>query len=163
MPVKTKVRKSTTKDDSAEKAAAVEKEAIRAAKAAEKAAEKEAAKAEREAAKEKARLEKEAQAAKEYQDAIDSGDLIVVGDVEYRKIDRSAGRDKLGERAGEVIEILKASKTPVSGKALADRFGGGTVQWVAYFAILRQLGLVEVYRSRTGERGQSTQCYLWIG
>ena len=168
--VKTRTRKSTASPkaqevDEAKNEAAARKaekaearEAAKAAKAEEAAkakAEKEAAKAE--AAERKAKEQEEARA-----ELIESGALIVDGDTEYNLITEFK-KETVAQRAQEVIETLKGSDVPVSGKKLAEDFGGGTVQWVAFFGILRVLGLVKVYRSSTGVRGGSGLAYLWTG
>ena len=172
--------KQTESDESAETAAAqkaakeAEAKAAKEAKEAEKAAAKAAAdakkaeeKAAKEAEKEAARKAKEEEAAKERQALIDSGDLIEVENdgVTTTYTTAVAKKDAVAQRAADVIQVLKdrGTEVPVSGKELADQFGGGTVQWVSFFGMLRILGLVKVYRFRSGERGGSGLSYLWVG
>lgn len=134
-------------------------------KKASKAAEAKKAAAE---AREKAKAEKNQAAEKARQEALQSGDLIEVSDngevsIEFNVTEPK--KDQVAQRAHEVIEELKerGREVPVSGKELADKYGGGTVQWVAFFGMLRVLGLVRAYRFKTGERGKSGMAYLWIG
>lgn len=129
------------------------------------AAEKKAAeKAEREAASKAKREAKEQERAAARKELVDSGNLIVDGDTEFHKIERDEKKN-LEIRAAGIIETLKTkgTKVPVSSKSLQDEFGGGVVQYVAIFGVLKELGLVEAYRSRTGERGGSGVAYLWVG
>jgi hypothetical protein len=169
----TAAENDTAAAQAAEKAAedAAKKEA-RDKEAAEKKAEREAEAAAKKEQKEKEKAEakaaKEAERASERQALIDSGDLIEVEDDDSNVttfVTSEPKKDAVAQRALEVIEVLKADgrEIPVAGKELADRFGGGTVQWVAFFGMLRVLGLVKVYRFRTGERGGSGLSYLWIG
>lgn len=126
------------------------------------------AKAKAKEAREKASAEKAEAKAQARQELIDSGDLIEITDngevsIEYNATEPK--KDQVAQRAHEVIEELKerGREVPVSGKELADKYGGGTVQWVAFFGMLRVLGLVKAYRFKTGERGKSGMSYLWIG
>ncbi len=146
---------------------AVEKQAAE-AKAAEAKAKRDAdAKAKREAkeaateAREAKKAEKEELATKERQAQIDSGALIENGDTEFHLVVRDETPTVEG-RAQEVLDRLQASDTPVNGSALRDELGGGWPQYLSFFAMLKSLGLVREYRSRTGERGGSGVAYLWI-
>lgn len=143
----------------AEKEAAEKhKREAREAKQAEKKAEAEQKAKERQAAKEA--KEKEAEEARAA--LIDSGALIVDGSTEYHAVTREDDLT-VETRAASIVEALKASDTPVSGKSLQDDNGGGWPQYLSFFAMLKSLGLVREYRSRTGERGGSGVAYLWIG
>lgn len=149
--------------DAAKAAEKSQKDAERAEAAASAFAKKAADKAEREAEKEAAKAEKEQIKIAERQELLDSGDLIIDGDTEY--VATEPKKETVALRAKSVIEdlMLDGTEIPVSGKDLADKYGGGTVQWVAFFGMLRVMGLIRNYRSRTGERGGSSGCYLWIG
>jgi septal ring factor EnvC (AmiA/AmiB activator) len=149
------------KDAAAAKAA--EKEQDKAKKAEEAKAKKE--QAEKERAEKKAA--KEAERAAERQKLIDAGELIEHSEngnvTEYTVSEPK--KDLVAQRAAQVIEELKADgrEVPISGKYFADKYGGGTVQWVAFFGMLRVLGLVTPYRFKTGNRGESGLSYRWIG
>lgn len=188
-PTRTRTRRAPsakTEQTEAEKTAAAAKAAESAEDAARKEAEKESkekeraeakAKREQEAAEKKAEKEKEraeAKAAKEAervaerQALLDSGELIETEDDDgtvTTYVYSEPKKDAVAQRAADVIEDLKRDgrEIPVSGKDLAEKYGGGTVQWVAFFGMLRILGLVKPYRFRTGERGGSGLSYLWIG
>lgn len=164
----------TNTEQEAAKARAAEVEAEKAAKEAKRAEEKAAREAEKTAekeAKDKAKAEEKAAKEKERADArqalIDAGQLIETEDdgVTTTYTVSEPKKDAVAQRAAEVIQRLKdeGTEVPVHGKDLADEFGGGTVQWVAFFGMLRILGLVRVYRFKTGERGGSGLSYLWIG
>lgn len=158
---KTKTRTTTTK---AQRTAAAKRKAKETDNAKAKAAEAAAAKAAKAEESKKAREAKKAEAEQakvaEREALIDSGALIVDGDVEYHAVDR----DELltvESRAKGIIDTLKASDVPVSGKDLQDEFGGGWPQYLSIFATLKVLDLVTEYRSRTGERGGSGVAYKY--
>lgn len=117
---------------------------------------KAAAKAEREA-KVKAR-EEEKQA--ERDKLIESGQLIVNGDAEFHRTEGETG--DVEKRAEQVLKALKASKTPVVGRDLQEKFGGGWPQYLSFFSLLKAQGLVIEYRRRTGERGGAGVSYLHV-
>jgi sRNA-binding protein len=148
--------KKAEQDAKAKKDAEERKKAKEAAKAEEKAA-KAAAREEARAAKEKAKAEAR-------QAAIDSGELIVDGDTEYRLVQVDEDRDAtLDERSVQVIEELKGSDLPVMGKDLQEKFGGGYPLYIPIFSTLKALGLIKEFRRRTGERGGGGKAYLWVG
>lgn len=165
----------------AEKAASekAEREAKTAAEKAEREAKREAEKAERDAKREQEKAEKQAareaeKAAKdaakqaELDAAIEAGTLITAETEDGKTITFTVvepKKDTVAQRALEVINELKAEATevPMPGKYFADKHGGGTVQWVAFFGMLRVQGLVQVYRFSTGERGESGLAYRWVG
>lgn len=123
-----------------------------------KAAKAKAAKA-RKAAADKRAKEKEA----ERQVRIDSGSLIVNGDVEFHVVEDKK-KAVVDERTARVVELLKkATKTPVLGKDIHanPEIGGAWPLLIPVFSTLKALGLVTEYRSRTGERGGSGVAYLW--
>lgn len=166
---KARAEAKKAEQNEAKAAKVAEAEQEKAAKADERAkakaeadATKAAEKAEKEAEKVAAKEAKVSEAAAERQELIDSGAIIENNDelftevVEFKK-------DLVASRAHDVIEILKASDTPVRGSALAEQFGGGTVQWVAFFGMLRSLELIKVYRASTGVRGGGGLAYMWIG
>jgi hypothetical protein len=148
----------------AEEAAKAKAEAAEARKAAqaEKAAEKKAEAEKKAKEREEAKAAKEREAGEARQALIDSGALIVDGSTEYHAITREEDLT-VETRAASIVNTLKASKTPVAGKDLQDENGGGWPQYLSFFAMLKSLGLVREYRSRTGERGGSGVAYLWIG
>lgn len=177
------------KADAKEKERA-ELKAKREAEAKERKEQQEKAKAEREekrkAEKEaKEREREEAKAAKEQakvqerQDKIDRGEIIFADDegnlVEAGEVDSEwqgytyalaePKKEEVAQRARLVIQDLvdKAQEVPLPGKDLANEYGGGTVQWVSFFGMLRVLGMVKPYRFRTGMRGESGLAYLWVG
>lgn len=159
----------------------MEREEKRAAEKAERDEKKEQEKAAKEKERNEAKLAKEQEKAAKFQEQIDSGDLIFSdfdrniteaaevtsnGDWEgYTYTVAEPKKEEVAQRALSVITDLqeKATEVPFPGKELAEEYGGGTVQWVAFFGMLRVLGLVKAYRFKTGERGQSGLAYLWIG
>jgi hypothetical protein len=166
MPEATKSKKA--QEQEAEKAAATErkakeqaeKQAAKEAKAKEREAKKQAAEKDRAAKK-----EAKAHAALEARQAlVESGDLIENDGTEFHRVTRE-DTPTVESRAVAVIAALQAKgrTVPVSGKALQDEFDGGWPQYLSFFAMLKSLGLVREYRSRTGERGGSGVAYLWIG
>lgn len=168
----TRTRTRKTQSEKLEKAEQeiADKKAREEAKA-EKKAERESKKAEQEAEKVKAREEKqaakEAERVAERQKLVDAGDLIEIpkGDHTVEYVRSTPKKETVADRAKAVIEELKEQgrETPVHGKYLADKYGGGTVQWVTLFGTLRVLGLVESYQYKTGTRGESGRAYRWIG
>lgn len=146
----------------AEEKAQKEKERKEEAEA--KKAAKEEEKREKEEAREKAKKEKEEAKAKARQEEIDSGNLIVDGDTEFRLHVPDDDKDNaLLERSAKVIDKLKGSKLPVMGKDLQEEFGGGYPLYIPIFTTLESLGLIKTYRRRTGERGGGGKAYLWVG
>lgn len=164
----TAVKSKKAQEQETEKAVAAERKA---AEAAEKQAAKEAKNADRKAKKEAAEKEKaekkqaKAHAALEARKAlVESGDLIENDGTEFHRVTRDES-PTVETRATEVIAKLKSDgrTLPIAGKALQDEFDGGWPQYLSFFAMLKSLGLVREYRSRTGERGGSGVAYLWIG
>jgi len=159
----------------AENRAAADRKAAREAERKAKAEARAKAKAERDAARraereQAAKAREEAKAAREQekikakQELIDSGKLIERDGVTFTVVERDSPLE-VESRAGEAVEYLKANGTvtPVVGRDLADELGGGWPQWLSFFAMLKALGLVREYRSKTGERGGAGISYLWIG
>jgi membrane protein involved in colicin uptake len=143
---KTRTRASSSKASTKTKAQAKEKSDAAKRKEAEA-----KAKAQKREAAEKER-------AAERQKAIDSGALVVNGEVEYHLVE---GKDlgKLETRANDVLKALKNSDTPLRKSDIA----GADITATGMFAMLKALGLVKTYRSRSGERGGSGVAYLWDG
>lgn len=143
-----------------------EREEKRAAEKAEREAKKEAEKQEKAEARAKEKAEKLAEKQAEIDAAIEAGTLITAEvdgkDTTFTVVEPK--KDKVAQRALEVINELKEDgrEVPIAGKYFADKHGGGTVQWVAFFGMLRVLGMVQVYRFSTGERGESGLAYRWI-
>lgn len=143
-----------------------EREAKRAAEKAERDAKREQEKAEKAEARAKEKAEKEAAKQAEIDAAREAGTLITatVDGKDTTFTVSTPKKSEVADRALEVINELKEDgrEVPIPGKYFADKHGGGTVQWVAFFGMLRVLGLVEVYRFSTGERGESGLAYRWI-
>lgn len=151
------------------------REQEKAEREAKRAADKEAKEKEREAEK----LAKEQEKIQKRQDQIDSGQIIFAtheGDLvdaadangEFDGVTyvlTEPKKETVANRARQVIQDLieEGQVVPVSGKDLAERYEGGTVQWVAFFGMLRVLGYVQPYRFKTGNRGESGLAYKWIG
>lgn len=152
------------KQDEADKKAAEERKKAKAEEREAKKAAKEQEKKEKEEAREKAKAEKQEAKEKERQDAIDSGQLIVDGDTEFHLWTPDEDKDHtLIDRSNAVIEELKGSKLPVMGKDLQEKLGGGYPLYIPIFTTLEALGLIKVYRRRTGIRGGGGKAYLWVG
>jgi hypothetical protein len=107
-------------------------------------------------ARETKRKEAEEARAKARQEQIDSGALVVDGEVEFHKVEKDT-QGKLETRAASVLEALKASKVPLRKSDIA----GADITATGMFAMLKAQGLVIEYRSRSGERGGSGVAYLW--
>lgn len=156
---KTSTRKrSGTKDNRAAPTAAQRKATAEAAAAKKATQQANAAKA-REAAK----VKRTEEATKARKALVKSGALIEDGDAEFHVVERDGDTPAVEERAGEVLKRLQKSKTPVLGRDLMNELGGGWPQYLSFFSLLKQQGLVREYRKRTGERGGSGVAYLWIG
>lgn len=114
----------------------------------------------RKAAEAEARATKRAEAekarAEERQAAIDNGTLIVVGETEFHLVEKD-DLGKLETRAASVLKALKDSDVPLRKSDIA----GADITATGMFAMLKALGLVKAYRSRSGERGGSGVAYLW--
>ena len=110
------------------------------------------------AAKAKKREDAEKARAAERQKAIDDGRLVVNGEVEYHLVEKD-DLGKLETRANSVLKALKTSDTPLRKADIA----GADITATGMFAMLKALGLVKTYRSRSGERGGSGVAYLWVG
>lgn len=146
---------------------------------AEREAKRKAEKEAKEKEKEEAKAAKEEAKVKERQDKIDRGEIIFAthdGDVvpaseangDFNGVTYVLTEPKKEEVANRARSVIKdliegATEVPMPGKELADEYGGGTVQWVAFYGMLRVLGYIRPYRFRTGERGESGLAYLWIG
>lgn len=151
-------RKAAREQANAEKAA--ERARAKEDREAKRKAEAEARQKEREeraAAKERAKAEAE-------RDLLESGALIRTDAAEFHEVVREE-TPTVEQRANDCLAYLKenATETPILGRDLADEFGGGWPQWLSFFAMLKALGLVREYRSRTGTQGGSGIAYLYIG
>lgn len=152
------------KQDEKDKAEAEARKKAKQEEAEAKKAAKEQEKKEKEEEREKAKKEKEEAKAKERQDLIDSGSLIVDGTTEFHLYAPDEDKDQaLLERSANIVAKLKASKLPIMGKDLQEEFGGGYPLYIPVFTTLETLGLIKVYRRRTGERGGGGKAYLWVG
>lgn len=127
----------------------------------------------RKAEREQRKAEKDDKAREEQERLEKSGALITVpnedgeGETRFVRVDRNGDEERKGleQRAFDVIGILKETgrEIPISGKWMQEAFGGGVVQYVAIFGVLKELNLVEAYRMSTGERGGSGVAYRWVG
>lgn len=111
-------------------------------------------------AREQAKKEREQAKAAERKELIASGALIEgPNGVEFVRTDEKS-RATLDDRAVKVLAELEKSKTPVMGKDLQEKFGGGWPLYIPMFSMLKAQGLVVEYRRRTGERGGGGVAYL---
>lgn len=136
-----------------------------------------AEKEQKEKEREEAKAAKEREKAEERQRQIDDGEIIfanfqnelvsaedATGDFDGLTFSKTEPKkEQVAGRARDVIlDLIEgATEVPMSGKELADKYGGGTVQWVSFFGMLRVLGHVQPYRFK-GD-GQSGLAYLWVG
>jgi hypothetical protein len=108
----------------------------------------------------KARRDKaEATRKAERDSAIKSGELVEgKGNIEFHRIDNGKP-GSVEKRAAGVLKALRASDTPVAGKDLAKKLGGGWPQYLGMFSMLKAQGLITEYRQRSGERGGGGVAY----
>lgn len=127
------------------------------AAAAAREAEKESA---REAkAREKAEAEEKARKAK-----IDSGDLIVAGDMEY---EAGTKETKVSGQVSDIIDVYKASKTPLVFSDVCSQIDAKYPEdLIPAMHALEQQGLVRRFDARStgeGAGNRRSTAYQWVG